>query len=115
MRFINRYMKLVTRRSQGLEVARAYALWPPTDETLHANFEYLYTSNNYPATHTWTSIKSLLQARKRGGAIVLTKMGKTFGNFIELDLREHLFVLLSCINTDDIVFLTSTFSKVDTF
>ena len=57
-RFCSRHPEISSRRSQGLEVARACALCPTTAETLYANVERLYTSHNYPPSHIWNCDKS---------------------------------------------------------
>ena len=50
-RFCSRHPKISSKRSQGLEVARACALCSTTAETLYANLERLYTSHNYHPSH----------------------------------------------------------------
>ena len=98
-RFKRRHSELATRRSQGLEVARARALCPATAETLYTNLEYLYTSYNYPPNHIWNCDESGVQAGRSGGATVLAKRGSRSVHSIEPDQREHLSAL-SCINAD---------------
>ena len=61
-RFWSRHPKISSRRSQGLEVARARALCPITAESLYANLERLYTTHSYPPTHIWDCDKSSVQA-----------------------------------------------------
>ena len=98
-RFRGRHPEFATRRSQGLEVARARALCPAIAESLYTNLEYLYTSYNYLASHIWNCDESGIQAGRSGGATVLAKRGSKFVHSIELDQREHLSVL-SCINAE---------------
>ena len=97
--FQGRHPKLATRRSQGLEVARARALCPTIAETLYSNLEFLYMSYNYPANHIWNCDKFGVQAERSGGTIVLTKKGKSSIHFIKLDQKEQLSVL-SCRNAN---------------
>lgn len=98
-RFKGRHPELATRRSQGLEVARARALCPATADTLYTNLEYLYSSYNYPPSRIWNCDESGVQAARSGGATVLAKRGSRSVHSIEPDHREHLSVL-SCINAD---------------
>lgn len=98
-RFKGRHPELATRRSQGLEVARARALCPATADTLYTNLEYLYSSYNYPPSRIWNCDESGVQAARNGGATVLAKRGSRSVHSIEPDHKEHLSVL-SCINAD---------------
>ena len=96
-RFKRRHPELATRRSQGLEVARARALCPSIAETLYTNLEYLYSAYEYPPSHIWNCDESGVQAGRSGGATVLAKKGSRSVHSIEPDQREHLSVL-SCVN-----------------
>ena len=46
-RFCSKHPEIASRRSQGLEVARARSLYPATAETLYGNLETLYRTHNY--------------------------------------------------------------------
>ena len=98
-RFHSKHPKISTRRSQGLEVARAHALCPITAESLYANLETLYTAYNYPPSHIWNCDESGVQAGRSGGATVLACRGSRSVHSIEPNQKEHLSVL-SCINAD---------------
>ena len=97
-RFYSRHPEIVSRRSQGLEVARARSLCPATAETLYGNLETLYGTHNYLPDHIWNYDESRVQASRSGGATVLARRGSRSVHSIEPDQREHLTVL-SCINT----------------
>ena len=47
-KFCNRHREITSKRSQGLEVARARSLCLATVETLYGNLETLYMTHNYP-------------------------------------------------------------------
>ena len=96
-RFRLRYPEISTRKSQGLEVARARAVCPTVAETLYTNLEELYTTFQYPPSHIWNCDKSGVQAGRNGGVTMLAKPGSRAVHSIEPDQREHLSVL-SCIN-----------------
>ena len=96
-RFHSRHPEIMSRRSQGLEVARARFLCPATTETLYSNIETLYMTQNYPSGHIWNCDKSRVQACRSGGATVLARRKSKSVHSIELDQREHLSVL-RCIN-----------------
>ena len=96
-RFLSRHPEIASRRSQGLEVARARSLCPATAETLYGNLETLYKTHNYPPNHIWNCDESGVQASRSGGATVLARRGSRSVHSIEPDQREHLSVL-SCIN-----------------
>ena len=96
-RFRLRYPEIATRKSQGLEIVRAYVVSPTIAENLYNNLEELYTTFQYPASHIWNCDESGVQARRRGGATVLAKRGSRAVHSIEPDQREHLSIL-SCIN-----------------
>ena len=64
-------------------MARACALYPTTTETLYANLETLYTTNNYPPSHIWNCDESGVQVGRSGGAIVLAKQGSRSVHSIE--------------------------------
>ena len=98
-RFRSRHPEISSRRSQGLEVARARALCPITAQSLYANLERLYTAHSYPPTHIWNCDESSVQAGRVGGAIVLARRGSRSVHSIEPDQKEHLSVL-SCVNAD---------------
>ena len=92
-RFRSRHLEIASRRSQGLEVARARSLCPATTETLYGNLETLYTTHNYPPDHIWNCDESGVQASRSGGATVLARRGSRSVHSIEPDQREHLSVL----------------------
>ena len=96
-RFRLRYPEIATRKSQGLEIARAQGVCPTVAESLYSNLEELYTTFQYPPSHIWNCDKSGVQVGRSGGAIVLAKRGSRAVHSIEPDQREHLSVL-SCIN-----------------
>ena len=96
-RFRLRYHEIATRKSQGLEIARARAVCPTMAESLYTNLEELYTTFQYPPSHIWNCDESGVQIGRSGGATVLAKRGSRAVHSIELDQREHLSVL-SCIN-----------------
>ena len=98
-RFRSRHPEISSRRSQGLEVARARALCPITSESLYANLERLYTAHSYPPIHIWNCDESGVQAGRVGGATVLARRGSRSIHSIELDQKEHLSVL-SCVNAN---------------
>ena len=98
-RFRSRHPEISSRRSQGLEVARARALCPTTAKSLYANLETLYTAYTYPPTHIWNCDESGVQAGRAGGATVLARRGSGSVHLIEPDEKEHLSIL-SCVNAD---------------
>ena len=98
-RFRSRHPEISSRRSHGLEVARACALCPTTVESLYANLERLYTTYTYPPTHIWNCDESGVQAGRARGATVLARRGSRSVHSIEPDEKEHLSVL-SCVNAD---------------
>ena len=98
-RFCSRHPEISSRRSQGLEVARARALCPITVETLYAYLEKLYTTYSYPPSHIWNCDKSGVQAGRSGGATILARSSRSVHS-IELDQKEHLGIL-NCINADE--------------
>ena len=98
-RFWSRHPEISSRRSQGLEVARARALCPITAESLYTNLERLYTAHSYPPTHIWNCDESGVQAGRAGGATILARRGNRSVHSIEPDQKEHLSVL-SCVNAD---------------
>ena len=98
-RFCSRHPEIASRRSQGLEVARARALCPITAESLYANLERLYTTYTYIPTHIWNCDKSGMHAGRAGGATVLPRRGSRSVHSIEPDQKEHLSIL-SCVNAN---------------
>ena len=96
-KFCSRHPEISSRRSQGLEVARAGALCSITIENLYANLERLYT--DYPPTHIWNCDESDVQVGRAGGATVLARKGSRSVHSIEPDQKEHLSIL-SCVNAD---------------
>ena len=99
-RFYSRHPEITSRRSQGLEVARARSLCPTTAETLYGNLETLYMTHNHPPSHIWNCDESGVQAGRSRGAIVLARRGSKSMHSIEPNQREHLSVL-SCINATE--------------
>ena len=98
-RFRLRHPEIATRKSQGLEIARARGLCPNSAEMLYSNLEQLYNSYNYPPSHIWNYDKSGVQAGRSGGATLLAKKSSRSVHSIEPYQREHLSIL-SCINAD---------------
>ena len=98
-RFRCRHPQLANRCSQGLEAVRAHVLNLTTVETLYSNLQFLYSSYKYPVAYIWNCDESGVQARRSGGATVLTKCGTRSVHSIEPNQREHLSVL-SCVNVD---------------
>ena len=70
-RFRFKHSEIATRKSQGLEVARACALYLTIAEILCANLEALYMTFHYHPSHIWNCDKSSVQARRSGGVTVL--------------------------------------------
>ena len=84
-RFCSRHPEISSRRSQGLEIARAHALCLVIVETLYANLERLYTAHSYPPSHIWNCDKSGVQAGRARRATVLARRGSRSVHSIEPD------------------------------
>ena len=93
-RFRSRHLKIATRRSQGLDIARARALCPSIAKTLCCNLEYLYSTYYYPPlSHIWNCDESGVQTWRSEGATILAKRKSRSIHSIESNEREHLYVL----------------------
>lgn len=62
-----------------------------------SNLHELYNTFNNPPSNIWNCDDSGVQTWKSEGATVLQKLGSKSAHTIELDQREHLFVIF-CIN-----------------
>jgi hypothetical protein len=82
---------------QGLEIARAHALYQENVDSFYDNLVTLYSTHNYPPDRIWNCDKTGAQAGREGGGIVIAKRGSRFVHSIIPGQREWLSCLV-CVN-----------------